>query len=99
MQLLVFVELGKKVLSSVSQCVSFSVSILICFVGRTIRYKVLNEFIAIAGCVKKVSIEEGWEFFPLHTAKQHTSTGVSASRWDLTITPVGEKGWTTGKEN
>lgn len=51
---------------------------------------------AIAACAKKVSLEEGWEFFPQKW--QHQSMSVNPEKYDFTITPTGEKGWTTGKE-
>lgn len=55
----------------------------------------MNLIIAIAGCAKKLSIEDGWEFFP--PVKQHVWSGVSSTRSDYTLTAEGEKGWTTGK--
>lgn len=54
-------------------------------------------FLAIAGCLKKLSFEEGWEFFPNLEGK-HQSGGIQISKHDFTLTPVGEKGWTTGKD-
>lgn len=51
-------------------------------------------FIAIAGCAKKLSLEEGWTFFP--PLKQHGHTGCNTRSNDYTLTAEGERGWTRG---
>lgn len=58
----------------------------------------MDVFLAIAACVKKVSLEEGWVFFPTDVLKHHGIGGVSPKKYDFTITPDGNKGWTTGEE-
>lgn len=90
-----FAELGKKVPSSASKCVSCSVSI-----SESVKwlFSIIILFIAIAGMAKKVSLEEGWLFFPQDALDKHISTGVRPSRYDFTLMSEGEKGWTTGKE-
>ncbi|XP_058458426.1 uncharacterized protein LOC131435004 [Malaya genurostris] len=50
---------------------------------------------SIAGAVKKMSIDEGWEFFPEVT--KHAYGSLNPKRYDFTLTQERERGWTTGK--
>jgi NADH dehydrogenase (ubiquinone) 1 alpha subcomplex subunit 11 len=51
--------------------------------------------LAIAGVVKKMSIEEGWEFFP--DIKVHGYGGPFPNRHDYSLMAERERGWTDGK--
>ncbi|XP_053688243.1 uncharacterized protein LOC128737596 [Sabethes cyaneus] len=52
-------------------------------------------FFSIAGIAKKISLEEGWEFFPAVT--KHAYGSLNPKRYDFTLTEERERGWTTGK--
>jgi len=56
-------------------------------------------FFSIAGCMKKLSFEEGWEFFPKSEYdKGRVTMGTNVARYDFTLSADPGKGWTTGKE-
>lgn len=96
-QLLVCVEHGNAVLSLVSQCVSHSVRIQNSH-STSVHNLIQILISAIAGSIKKLSLEEGWDFFPQDALKKHAFGSINPARNDFTFTPVGDKGWTTGKE-
>lgn len=50
---------------------------------------------AVAGIVKKSSIDEGWSFFP-DMSRQYS--GVSSRWFDYTLTAERPKNWTTGEK-
>ncbi|XP_055531675.1 uncharacterized protein LOC129722334 [Wyeomyia smithii] len=52
-------------------------------------------FFSIAGISKKMSIIEGWEFFP--EVKKHAYGSLNPKRYDFTLTQERERGWTSGK--
>lgn len=59
----------------------------------------LFAFTALAGCAKKLSLEEGWEFFPREDFdKGRVTMATNVRAYDFTLSPELEKGWTTGKE-
>lgn len=53
-------------------------------------------FLAFAGVVKKLSLQEGWRFIP--EPKNHAYQSLFLGRHDRTFFKDTEKGWTTGKE-
>lgn len=53
-------------------------------------------FVGIIGILKKLSIEEGWEFFP--PLKEHQYGSLYGVRHDWTLMKDRPKNWTTGKE-
>lgn len=51
--------------------------------------------------IKKVSIQEGWTFFPdmEENAKRHVYGTLRTAKYDFTIMKdTKEKGWTTGRD-
>lgn len=50
--------------------------------------------------MKKLSLEEGWEFFPSpeKVAAKHGFGSLRGVRHDYTLMAERERGWTTGKE-
>lgn len=54
-------------------------------------------FPAIAAATKKISIEEGWTFFPKDIMDNHKWSGPDSRKFDFTLTAEREKGWTSGK--
>jgi hypothetical protein len=54
--------------------------------------------LALAAAVKRISLAEGWEFFPEEGHKKRVRGFANPDRWDLSITPetpVSERGYIT----
>ncbi|XP_001361907.2 NADH dehydrogenase [ubiquinone] 1 alpha subcomplex subunit 11 [Drosophila pseudoobscura] len=54
-------------------------------------------FLGIAGVIKKMSIEQGWEFFPDTPTKQYGGLNIAQNDW--TIMADRPKGWTSEKQS
>lgn len=52
-------------------------------------------FLGIAGVIKKMSVEQGWEFFPDTPLRQYGGLNIASNDW--TIMPDPPKNWTTEK--
>lgn len=50
----------------------------------------------MAGVIKKMSIEQGWEFFP--TAPTHQYGGLNIAQNDFSLMADRPKGWTAEKK-
>lgn len=53
--------------------------------------------LGIAGVIKKMSIDQGWEFFPKPATHQYG--GLNIVKHDWTITAERPKNWTTEKKS
>lgn len=59
-------------------------------------------FLAIAACLKKISVEEGWTWFPSteEVERKHVYGTLKTSKYDWTlIKDTPEKGWTTQRSS
>lgn len=85
----------QSVVGGASACIFFCKIFLILSSWTLTKFYSL---LAIAAAVKRISLHEGWEFFPKEGFEKRVRGFAVPSRWDLTLTtetPVEERGYIT----
>lgn len=102
-ELLEFLEKLLEIQLSDSKCASSSVSDFnYCLIFIIPIYINILLLLAIAACFKKISVEEGWTWFPSteEVERKHVYGTLKTSKYDWTlIKDTPEKGWTTQRSS